>query len=437
MERGGANTSGRAEGRRRLDRLRRIAIDLSPLRASRDFRALWFGLLVSGIGYQFTTVATFFQVYDMTRSAVAVGLIGLVGFTAILVGTLLGGTFVDVVDRRTTLIWTQVASGAGSLLLLGGVVASTDSVGVVYVGISLIAGSSAIDASVRNAMTPRLVGNDLLPAAIALNQVVHNTTTLIGPALAGIVIARTSLGWAYGIDVGTYACMLLVALSIRPVPPETVDEHDAGWAAVRRGFAYLKGRHVLQAAFGIDIVAMVFGMPRALFPILAITRFHEGLEVVGLLFAAPAVGAVLGALTGGWVGRIRHQGQAVCWAVAAWGASIAAFGVVGSNLGLAVLFLALAGASDVISAIFRGAIIQLSVPDAMRGRLSGINFLVVAGGPRLGDLEAGIVASLTTPAASVVAGGLACIAGAGLIAWLVPSFRRYRPPSAAANPAAS
>jgi MFS family permease len=188
---------------------------------------------------------------------------------------------------------------------------------------------------------------------------------------------------------------------------------------------------VLQSTFAIDIVAMVFGMPRALFPLLAITQFRRGEAVVGLLFAAPAVGALIGALTTGWVKHVRHQGMAVVWAVVLWGAGIAAFGLVGSNLWLGLFFLAFAGAADVISAVFRSTILQLSVPDSLRGRLSGIHILVVTGGPRLGDLEAGLVASAFSPMVSVVSGGLLCIVGAGMVAWLVPSFRRYHAGEAA------
>jgi MFS family permease len=176
---------------------------------------------------------------------------------------------------------------------------------------------------------------------------------------------------------------------------------------------------------------MVFGMPRALFPILAMTQFHRGEEIVGLLFAAPAVGALLGSLTTGWVQHVRHQGLAVIWAVALWGVGIAGFGVSGDRLWLALLFLAFAGAADVISAVFRTTILQLTVPDHLRGRLTGIHILVVTGGPRLGDLEAGLVASAFSPAASVVSGGLLCVVAAGVCAWLVPSFRRYHAGDAA------
>jgi transmembrane secretion effector len=401
-----------------------VAIDLSPLRVSRDFRRLFFGLAVSELGYQFTLVATFIQVFRLTRSPAAVGLIGLVGLVALVVGTLIGGAFVDVVDRRTLLIVAQVGFMTASGILLLGAVHGDPPVWVVYAAVALIAGLSAIDSPTRSAITPRLVGRELLPSALALNQVAWNATALIGPALAGIVITELGLSWAYAIDLVTYVAMLAAAVAIAPVPPERIEGSATGWRAVREGFVFLRGRAVLKAAFAIDVIAMVFGMPRALFPILAVTQFHRGPAVVGLLFAAPAVGAVLGALTAGWVKHVRHQGMAVVWAVVVWGAGIAAFGLV-SDLWLGLVLLAIAGAADVISAVFRSTILQLSVPDSLRGRLSQIHILVVTGGPRLGDLEAGMVASAFSPAVSVVSGGLLCIAGAALLALLAPSFRRY------------
>jgi MFS family permease len=228
------------------------------------------------------------------------------------------------------------------------------------------------------------------------------------------------------VDLVTYAAMLAAALAIRPVPPERAPDAKTGWAAVREGFGYLRGRRVLSSTFVVDIIAMVFGMPRALFPFLAAERFHAGATVTGLLFSAPAVGALVGAVTSGWVRRVRYQGRAVLWSVGLWGLGITAFGLVGDHLWLALFFLAFAGGADVISAVFRNTILQLSVPDALRGRLSGIHILVVTGGPRLGDLEAGVVASVFSLSASVVSGGLLCIAGTALLAVLVPEFRRYR-----------
>ncbi len=410
---------------------RGLAADVTPLRASPDFRRIWVGLLVSETGHQFTIVASFIQVQRLTGSEAAVGAIGLVGLIALTIGTLVGGRVLDVVDRRRLLVGAQFAYMAAAGLLLLGALTHDPPVALVYAGIALLSATSAIDGPARNAMTPRLVGRELVPAAAALNQVVWQVTALVGPALAGVAIAKLGLAWAYGVDLVTYGAMLVAAIGIRPVPPERAPGAATGWAAVREGFGYLRGRPVLQSTFVVDIIAMVFGMPRALFGFLAVTRFHAGAEVTGLLFSAPAVGALIGAATTGWVGRIRHQGQAVLWSVALWGVGITAFGLVGDRLWLALLFLAFAGGADVISAVFRNTILQLSVPDALRGRLSGIHILVVTGGPRLGDLEAGLVAQAFSPTISVVSGGLLCMAGTGLLALLVPAFRGYHAGEAA------
>jgi MFS family permease len=406
--------------------VRRIAIDVEPLRISRDFRRLWLGLLASTFGSQFTIVATYIQVFHLTRSVAAVGLIGLVGFSGLLLGTLAGSAFLDAFDRRKILIWAQVGYLASSGVLFAGALAGDPPVGLIYGAVAGIAITSALDGPTRGAMTPRLLPRRFLPAAAALNQLTWNGAGLIGPALAGLVVGGLGFAWAYAIDLASIGLLLLASFSIRPMPPEQGERVSVGWTAVREGFAFLRGRRVLQSTFAIDIIAMVFGMPRALFPVLALTQFHGGDTVAGLLFAAPAVGAFLGAATTGWVGRVDRQGLAVIWAVVVWGAGITAFGLVGTHLWVGLLFLAVAGAADVISAVFRNTILQVTVPEHLRGRLFGIHILVVAGGPRLGDLEAGLVAAAFSPAASVVSGGLLCMAGAGLVAWLVPSFRRYR-----------
>ena len=417
-----ARATRRARARAAIGRL---AADVTPLRRSRDFRLLWTGLLVSETGHQFTIVATFIQVRNLTHSTLAVGMIGLVGLLALIAGTLVGGQVLDVVDRRRLLIAAQFCYMVAAGVLLLGAIAGRPPVGLIYAGVALLSATSAIDGPARNAMTPRLVGRELVPAAAALNQIVWQVTALVGPALAGVVIAGLGVGWAYGVDLVTYGAMLFAALAIRPVPPERTPDAKTGWAAVREGFGYLRGRPVLSSTFVVDIIAMVFGMPRALFPFLAASRFHAGATVTGLFFSAPAVGALIAASASGWVARVTHQGRAVLWSVALWGLGITAFGLAGRNLSLALFCLAFAGGADVISAVFRNTILQLSVPDALRGRLSGIHILVVTGGPRLGDLEAGVVASLFSPFVSVVSGGLLCIAGTALLAMLVPSFRRY------------
>ncbi|HKX25438.1 MAG TPA: MFS transporter, partial [Actinomycetota bacterium] len=248
-----------------------------------------------------------------------------------------------------------------------------------------------------------------------------------GPALAGFLIARFGLVVAYGTDVASFLVAIGTLLAMRPMRPQRAEGEEAprGLGAIRDGFRYLKNRPVLQTTFTADLIAMVFGMPRALFPVLALDVFHVGPQGLGLMFAAPAAGALLAALFTGWVRHVRHQGRAVLWAIAVWGLAIVGFGLSTEAFWLALVFLAIAGGADVISAIFRGTILQGTVPDSLRGRLSSIHFMVVVGGPRLGDVEAGVVAYLTTPLFSVISGGVACVLGVGLLAVLVPQFARY------------
>lgn len=405
-----------------------MALDLTPLRASRDYRLVWSGLLISEIGWQFTLVAVFIQTTALTGSAIAVGSTGLVWLAALVVGSLVGGSVLDSRDRRTLLMLAQVGFMAGSGVLLFGSLMGRPPLWLIYAGVAIVAGFSAIDGPTRSAMTPRLLGHELLPSAMALNQVVWNGTALVGPAIAALVIQRFGVSWAYGIDLVTYLAMLAAALMIRPMPPQEGVEVSTGWKAVREGFAYVRGSRLLRSTFVIDLIAMIFGMPRALFTFLIVSQFHRSPAAVGLLFGAPAVGALLGAVGSGWARGVRRQGDAVVVAVAGWGAAIAAFGVVGKNLWLGIAMLAVAGWADVVSAIYRSTILQVTVPDHLRGRLSGIHILVVTGGPRLGDFEAGGVAQLISPWFSVVSGGIACIVGAGVVALLYPELRRYRAP---------
>jgi MFS family permease len=410
----------------RAPRLRRIAIDLTPLKVSRDYRVLLAGTFTSELGYQFARIAIYVQLTELTRSAAAVGLFGLISLVALFIGTLVGGSFIDAHDRRTTLAWSQVAHTLGSAILLAGALNGHPPVGLIYAAGALHAFVGSIDQPTRSAMAPRLVGAHLLPSAVALNQVMWQTIGIVGPALAGIVIARAGYGLAYGIDLVTYGALFAAALVMRPMPPEHDPEAASGWEAVKEGFRYVREDRLISSTFVIDLIAMIFGMPQALFTFLAVTQFHRGPAIVGLLFAAPAVGALVQAVASGWAKNVRRQGVAVIWAVAAWGAAIAAFGFVGSNLPLALVFLALAGAADVISAIFRSTITQVTTPDRLRGRMSQIFILVVTGGPRLGDFEAGLVATWFTPTISVITGGLACIAGSGVVAIVYPELRRYR-----------
>jgi MFS family permease len=410
-------------------RVRGLAIDVTPLRVSRDFRLLWGGEILSQIGSQFTLVALFVQVYELThKSSLAVGFIGLAQLVPMLFVSIGFGPQIDRRDRRRLLLFAQFGLMSASGLLLLGAYLGHPPLVLVYGAAALSAAFLSISMPTRSAMTPRLVPPELLPQAAALNQIMWQTAGVIGPALGGIVVNRFGLTWAYGVDVVSFVASLSAAFMIqsqRPIPAD-VDDQDVGLAAVRNGVRFLRGRRVLQSTFTIDIVAMVFGMPRVLFPVLSDKQFHRGTEAVGWLFAAAALGAFAGAASSGWIGRVRRPGLAIIVAVTVWGAAIAAFGLVGANLWLALVFLAIAGGADVISAVFRNTIQQLTVPDGLRGRISSINIFVVAGGPRLGDLEGGLVASAFTPTVSVVSGGLLCLVGVGVIATTVPRFARWR-----------
>jgi len=408
-------------------RLRRIAIDVTPLRVSRDFRLLWTGSLISALGSQFVRVGLYIQVYALTGSPAQVGLLGVSALAGNVAGTFIGGSFIDAHDRRGVLIWTQVGHVAVSGWLVAGAIGGHPPLLLLHVANLLTWGLGAIDGAARQAATPRLVGVELMPSAVALNQVLWQTTGIVGPALAGVLIARTSPTAAYAVDLISYAGLFIAAIAIQPLPPQPSSDGDrpVGVRAVREGIRYVGHHRLIRSTFVIDLIAMIFGMPAALFPVLAVEQFHRGPEVVGLLFAAPAVGALAQLLVAGSVTRIRRQGEAVIWSVAGWGAAIAAFGLVGAHLAWALLFLALAGAADVVSAIFRSTILQVSIPDALRGRLGGIFLLVVSGGPKVGDLEAGIVAAAVSPAFSVVSGGIACIVGAFWCAFRYPELRRY------------
>jgi len=398
----------------------RITVDLAPLRESRDFRLLFAGLLVSSLGNQLTTVAIPFQVYALTRSSLQVGLVSLAQLVPLIVGSLIGGTVGDVVDRRTLIAVTAAASCLAAAGLVLNSLAAHPSLLVIYLVSALAAGLTGFASPARNAAIPMLVSPRHLVAAYSFNQIVFQLAVIVGPLIAGLLIASAGIAWTYGIDAASFVVMALAALAMRPLPPEGGGQR-AGIRSILDGFSFLRGRQVLQGVYLIDLNAMIFGMPRALFPAMAATVFHVGPTGLGMLYAAPAIGGLLGASTTGWVESIVRRGRAVVVAVALWGVAITIFGFT-STLGVALGALAIAGWADVISAVLRNTILQSSIPDDMRSRLSSFQMAVVQGGPRLGDTEAGAVAALTSTEFSVISGGLACIVGAGVVARLLPRF---------------
>lgn len=416
-----------APGRRA--RLRGILLDVEPLRRDRDFRLLWLGQLISGVGRQVTVVALPYQLYVLTGSTLAVGLLALVQLVPILVFALGGGAVADAVDRRRLLLVTQLGLAATSAALVA--LASTPGVPIAgyYVIAFVAAGLGAVDQPTRSSALPRLVPLERLPAAIALNQVGFQAMAVAGPALGGLLLATVGVAAAFAFDVATFAAAIGAILLLAPIPPHP-DASRPSLRTIGEGIRFVRGKRIVMSTFVIDLVAMVFGMPTSLFPALALDVFHAGPAGVGLLAAAPAAGALVGAALTGWVGRIRHPGRAVIVAVAGWGIAITLFGISSASFGLALLFLAIAGAADVFSAVLRSAVFQLETPDQLRGRVSSIHILVVTSGPRLGDAEAAGVAAVVGPQLSVISGGILCLLG---LAWVVRAFpvlSRYVSPGA-------
>jgi len=402
----------------------RILIDLGPLRGNRGFRLLFAGQLVEVFGSQLTTVAIPFQVYALTRSSLQVGAVSLAQLGPLVLGALVGGTVGDAIDRRRILVVTALMMALTSGALAVNAASAHPSLVAIYLVSAAAAGVGGMASTASTAAVPSLVGPENLVAAYASMQVTDQVGLVVGPAMAGLLIEAVHLPWVYTIAAVIY---LLTAVTVARIPaiPPAPGARRPGLGSIAEGLRYLRGRQALQGAYLIDINAMVFGMPRALFPALAASVFHGGPSTLGYLYAAPAAGALIGALTTGWLARIHRQGWAVIVAVCVWGAAIVAFGLV-TVLWIALALLAVAGWADVISAVLRSTILQSSVPEEFRSRISSVQIAVVEGGPRLGDMESGAVASLVSTEFAIVSGGLACIAGAALLAGLLPGFRHYR-----------
>jgi MFS family permease len=402
----------------------RFVVDITPLRKYRHFRRLWAGQVVSGMGTQLTLVAVSFQAYALTHSTLVVGLIGLAQLVPLLAGALLGGTLADAMDRKKVLILTQVASAAAVSGLVVNASLTHPAVWPLFVCTGAGAGFQGVDWPARRAAVPMLVGEQDTTAAVALQTTIQQLALVAGPALAGILIATIGLSAVFGIDVATFAMALLAALFLPSLVPSGGGT-PMGLRSMAEGFRHLRREKLLSATYWIDLNAMIFGMPRAVFPALGTGLFGGGAGVVGLLYAAPGAGALVGSLFTGWCSRVHHQGRAIAACVVVWGITITLFGII-PVLWVGLALLALAGAADVVSAVFRQAVQQRTVPDHLQGRLSGTFFAVVAGGPRLGDAETGVAAAIGGPQFAVWSGGVACVAGVGILLWRIPELWRDR-----------
>lgn len=402
-------------------RIGQIAIDVAPLRESRDYRRLFIARFVSNAGNAVATTAADWQVYGLTHNSLAVGLLTLASSAGMLIGLLTGGMLADRHDRRALLMVVRLPQAVLAALLMVNSLVSHPALWPLYVitfGIGLLTGLSA---PASTAATPALVGEDKLSAAAALNATAGQLGSLGGPAIAGLLIAGPGLASCYAIDAVCFAVFGLAMIGLRPMPPITKAQ-PPGLRSLAEGLRYVRHNRVVGAMLLVDTNAMIFGMPSALFPALASTHFHGGSATFGLLVAAPGLGALIGAATSGWTGHLRRPGVVVIVAGILWGASIAAFGLVRS-LPLALLFLALAGMGDLISEVLRNALLQIYTPDQLRGRVSSLYLAQVTTAPALGNVEAGAVARLVSPVFSVVSGGLACVAGALVLGAMIPALR--------------
>lgn len=402
----------------------RIAVDVRPLRDSRDFRLLTLGSIVTGLGTQAGLVALPYQVYVETRSPALTGLLGLVELGPLVSASLFGGALADRADRRSLLLACQLALVAVSGALAAAAFAGRAPLAVLYVLAAAAAGSSAVERVTRAAIVPNTVPPERLRPALSLTFGLYQLTMVIGPALGGVLIAKIGLGSVYSVDAGSCLGMVAAAWLMSPQPPAAVERHERVVRSVVDGLRFVRRSQALVGSFAIDLAAMTFGMPRALFPVLALTVFHAGASGTGILFAAVSAGATVAALTTGWLEHARYLGRIVLAAVAVWGLAIAAAGEMTAIAPAAVLF-AVAGAADSVSAVCRSTISQTVTPDHMRGRMSSVFSVVVASGPRLGDVEAGGVASLASPRFSVVSGGLACVVSVAAVAFAFPELAAY------------
>lgn len=414
-------SEGPARPQNRLRRwLGALTVDVTPLYLSRDYRLLFIGQSVSALGSMMTYAVLPWQMYQITKSSFAVGLIGIVEFVPMFFFAFVGGALADALDRRRLVIITEIAMS----LCVGGWVVNAmlpqPRAWVLFVIAAAFSAMGSLQRPAREALLPRLLPAEHMAAAAALGSLRYTVAAIVGPALGGVLAASMGASIAYAIDFSTFLVSLLCLIQMRTVPPpEKADQFS--FQSIVDGLRYAWGRKELLGTYLIDINAMFFGMPMALFPAMA---EGFGKASVGLFYAMPAVGAFFASLMSGWTKEVNKHGLAITLAAALWGVAIIAFGL-SNHLWLAMFFLALAGAADMISGLFRMVIWNQTIPDHLRGRLAGIELISYASGPMLGNAEAGIVASLYSVRASVVSGGVLCVLGSVVLAIVLPSFLYY------------
>ena len=405
-----------------IDRLKALRLDTTPLRTSRDFRLLFLAGTVFYFGAMVSYVAIPYQVYTLTGSNLAVGAIGLVELAPLVVFGLYGGALADHVDRRRLLIWTGVAQAGFTAVLAVNAFRDDPNLWVIFVVSSFLAASSSLQRPSREALMPRTVTHDQLPAANALTSLGIQLGVLVGPAVGGLLVAYVGIGWCFFVDICGLGIASLMFVLMRPYP-HRAETTPPSLAGIGEGLTYAFRRKDLLGTYLVDIAAMFLAMPVVLFPAVAEEVFGQP-QLLGLLYSAETVGALVATALSGWTSRIHHHGRAIVVAAAAYGGFVALAGLMPSIWLMAICF-ALSGSADMISGVFRGTIWSQTIPENMRGRLAGIEMLSYSIGPLGGQVRAGITADLWSVRGAITSGGLACVAGVTITAACLRDFWTY------------
>jgi MFS family permease len=400
-----------------------MLINLKPLWRYRDYRLLFLGQLVSFLGSMMTSVAVPYQVYELTKSSLMVGLLGTVQLMPLLASALIGGSVADAMDRRKLLLAAEAIMSLGALGLALNAALPRPSLVAIFLLVALIQLANGFHRPAMDAMTQKLVQVADLPAVAALGALNYNVGSVAGPALGGLLIVAAGAKVAYLVDFVSFGFSLVMLWMMRSTPPPE-QASVPGLGSILEGLRYAVKRPELIGSYVVDMVAMTFAFSTALYP--AMAEGWGGAAAVGALFSATSVGSLIMAAFSGWTAQVRRRGAAVVLAAACWGGAIIGFGL-SPSLPLALLFLGLAGAADMVSGLFRGVIWNETIPNEMRGRLAGIEMISYMSGPLLGNARAGWIATLTSARISIGSGGVLCVAGVVLCAVLLPAFWRYRP----------
>lgn len=398
-----------------------MLIDLSPLRKYRDFRLLFLGQLVSVLGSMITYVAVPYQVYELTQSNLMVGLLGTVQLVPVLIFGLVGGTVADTMERRKLLLFSEAFLSLGALGLAVNAMLPRPSLVAIFAISAFMQAVNGFHRPAMDAMVQKLVERRDLPAVSALGSLRGSVGMVTGPALGGILIAAAGAKVAYLLDFGSFLFALVMLWMMREMPaPEA--NHAPGLGSVLEGLRYAVTRPELIGTYVVDIVAMTFAFPNAVFP--AMAEGWGGAAAAGALFSAMSVGSLVLSMFSGWSGRVRRRGAAVVIAAGLWGVAIVGVGLA-PNLPLALFCLGLAGAADTVSGLFRGVIWNETIPNEMRGRMSGIEMMSYMTGPLLGNARVGWMATVSSTQFSIASGGVLCVIGVVLCGFLLPGFWRY------------